>query len=111
MEERHSNLLRQYRPKFVQSVEVDRLYPMLVNTKVLSHTETNMLEMLPSPQDRVECLLDMLPNKGSMAFESLCLALETTYPHLLTIMFLGSSSTLQMAHEGENALKFDGYMD
>ncbi|XP_071829288.1 disks large homolog 5-like isoform X3 [Apostichopus japonicus] len=102
MEERHSNLLRQYRPKFVQSVEVDRLYPMLVNTKVLSHTETNMLEMLPSPQDRVECLLDMLPNKGSMAFESLCLALETTYPHLLTIMFLGSSTTLQMAHEGSS---------
>lgn len=101
MEEQHSNLLRQYRSKFVQSVEVDRLYPMLVKTKVLSVTETSIIDQLPSQQERVGRLLDILPTKGRLAFESFCLALETTYPHLLTVMFLGSTSTIQLQHKGE----------
>lgn len=102
MEEQHSNLLRQYRSKFVQSVEVDRLYPMLVKTKVLSVAETSIIDQLPSQQERVGRLLDILPTKGRLAFESFCLALETTYPHLLTVMFLGSTSIIQLQHKGSS---------
>ncbi|CAG0884142.1 unnamed protein product [Darwinula stevensoni] len=41
--------------------------------------------------DGVERLLDILPNRGCQAFQTLCLALETTYPHLVTVMFLGTN--------------------
>lgn len=106
MDNWHADLLLQYRSKFVQSMEVERLYPMLVKTKTLSDSETDMLDMLPTEQDKVGRLLDMLPKKGRRAFQSFCLALETTYPHLLTVMFLGSTSTLPMAHKGTVKLHY-----
>ncbi|XP_022100420.1 disks large homolog 5-like isoform X2 [Acanthaster planci] len=91
MEEKHAQILKFHRAKFVQSVEVERLYPML-QPSVLSQADVGEIEQQPSPQAKVQKLLDILPGRGSQAFQMLCLALETTYPHLLTVMFLGSDS-------------------
>ena len=91
MEERHAQILKFHRAKFVQSIGVERLYPML-QPSVLSQSDVADIEQQPTPQAKVQKLLDLLPSRGSQAFQMLCLALETTYPHLLTVMFLGSDS-------------------
>ncbi|XP_006811582.2 disks large homolog 5-like, partial [Saccoglossus kowalevskii] len=91
MENKHNELLMCHRAKFVQSVEVERLYPILQNSGVLSAQDTEEIARITTSHGKVEKLLDILPSKGNQAFKSLCLALETTYPHLLTVMFLGSN--------------------
>ncbi|XP_055954932.1 disks large homolog 5 [Patella vulgata] len=95
METRYRELLELHRTKFVQLVEVERLYPILHGgSDGLSPTDIAEINKHSSREDKVEKLLSMLPSKGNLAFQSLCLALETTYPHLLTVMFLGSSHRL-----------------
>ncbi|XP_041362513.1 disks large homolog 5-like [Gigantopelta aegis] len=90
MEEKHKELLELHRQKF-HAVDVERLYPILQGADVLTSDEVKEVNSQNSKIAKVEKFLDILPQKGSLAFESLCLALETCYPHLLTVMFLGSS--------------------
>ena len=89
MEERHIYLLKQHRNKFMQSVsKVELLYPML--HRFLSPGDIHEIERASEQPDKVAKLLDILPIRGSQVFSTLCVALETTYPHLLTVMFLGN---------------------
>lgn len=87
MDEKHVALLRRHRETFMKSVEVERLFPML--EEIISPSEIGDMKLLSSSQARVEKLLDILPGKGRPAFTYLCLALEKTYPHLLTVMCIG----------------------
>lgn len=79
----------------MQSVDVERLYPILKSSDTdstpgaLDENDIEDIEQLHSQEDKVDKLLEILPTKGPQAFQALCLALETTYPHLLTVMFLG----------------------
>ncbi|XP_066304594.1 disks large homolog 5-like isoform X2 [Branchiostoma lanceolatum] len=92
MEDKHKELLQLHRAKFVECVKVDRLWETLQGAGVLTPTDISGIQS--SAQDdggKVDKLLDLLLEKGSSAFQSLCVALEKTYPHLLTVMFLGSN--------------------
>ena len=105
MEEKHKELLELHRQKF-HAVDVERLYPILQGADVLTTEEVNEVNSQNSKIAKVEKFLDILPRKGNLAFESLCLALETCYPHLLTVMFLGSSRTTS----GESSYTFVFYL-
>lgn len=89
MDERLKELLHVYRNKFAQ-IDVERIIPFLRDTGLLSPEDVDAIRRHP-PAQRIHTLLDILPAKGSQAFQTLCLALETTYPHLLTIMLIGAS--------------------
>ncbi|XP_072165005.1 disks large homolog 5-like [Diadema setosum] len=87
MDEKHVALLRRNRETFAKSVAVERLFPML--NEIITLAETTEIKLLPSSEARVLRLLEILPGKGKNAFTYLCLALEKTYPHLLTVMCIG----------------------
>ncbi|KAK8726702.1 hypothetical protein OTU49_010006 [Cherax quadricarinatus] len=90
MDERLKELLHVYRNKFAQ-IDVERIIPFLRDTGLVSAEDIDAIHRQPSQGQRIHTLLDILPAKGSQAFQTLCLALETTYPHLLTIMLIGAS--------------------
>ena len=86
MEEKHTQILELHRAKFVKAVDVERLYPILQGADVLGSNDMAEINQLSTRESKVETLLDLLPSKGSQAFQTLCVALEPTYPHLLTAM-------------------------
>ncbi|KAK3883688.1 hypothetical protein Pcinc_012008 [Petrolisthes cinctipes] len=102
MDERLKDLLHLYRNKFAQ-IDVERIIPFLRDTGLVSAEDVENVRRHPIPGQRIHTLLDILPAKGSQAFQTLCLALETTYPHLLTIMLIGASqrSPLYVSRQGE----------
>ncbi|XP_022255283.1 disks large homolog 5-like isoform X3 [Limulus polyphemus] len=100
MNEQYRELIGELRPKFVRCVDTDCLIPCLKANGTLSFDDVNDVCNQESTTAKAEKLLDILQNKGSQAFQSLCVALETTYPHLLTVMFLGS--TQKMGGEGKD---------
>ncbi|XP_014776830.2 disks large homolog 5 [Octopus bimaculoides] len=91
MDEKHKELLELHRSKFVRAIDVDRIYSILKSADVLSDDDISTINSQTSKTAKVEKLLDILPSKGMLAFQNLCHALETTYPHLLTLMFLGGN--------------------
>lgn len=94
MDEKHKELLKFHRTRFLQCVDIDRLIPLLQTNGVLSNDDVTDLRKYSSSGAKAEKLLDLLPSKGSQAFQAFCLALENTYPHLLTVMFLGGSKKM-----------------
>lgn len=92
METKYKELLQIHRSKFANSIEVERLFPILKEKNILHQDDIEEINK-HSGSSRVEKLLDILTQKSNSAFQSLCLALESTYPHLLTVMFLGSNNT------------------
>ncbi|XP_045607412.1 uncharacterized protein [Procambarus clarkii] len=102
MDERLKELLHVYRNKFAQ-IDVERIIPFLRETGLVSAEDIDAIRRQPSSGQRIHTLLDILPAKGSQAFQTLCLALETTYPHLLTIMLIGASqrTPLYVSHQSE----------
>ena len=93
MDESHKDLLKIHHDKFIASIEVDRLIPTLQGAGVLDSNDILLIKSATSRSVQAEKLLNILPEKTSYAFQNLCLALETTYPHLLTVMFLGNNHT------------------
>ena len=93
MESKHKALIEKHRPEFVQSVDPERLVAALRPSEVLTSADVCAISATESggPAAKVAKLLDLLTAKGPRAFEALCVALETTHPHLLTVMFLGAS--------------------
>ncbi|KFM61603.1 hypothetical protein X975_08598, partial [Stegodyphus mimosarum] len=94
MDEEHKELLKFHRTRFLQCVDIDRLIPLLQSNGVLSNDDVTDLRKYSSSGAKAEKLLDLLPSKGSQAFQAFCLALETTYPHLLTVMFLSGNKKM-----------------
>uniref|UniRef100_A0A0P4W5K3 CARD domain-containing protein n=1 Tax=Scylla olivacea TaxID=85551 RepID=A0A0P4W5K3_SCYOL len=93
MDERLKELLHVHRTKFAQ-IDAERIIPFLRDTGLVSVEDIDVIRRQPSPVQRIHTLLDILPAKGFQAFQTLCLALETTYPHLLTIMLIGASQRM-----------------
>ena len=93
MEPKHKELLKVHRNKFIETIDVERIFPFLQESEVLTQLDISQISTEVTPTARVEKLLDLLlvKDKGTQAFQKLCVALETTYPHLLTIMFLGGN--------------------
>lgn len=92
MEDKHKELLEFHRGRFVRAVDPDRLTAALKGSEVLDDDDLISINNQPSNGAKVEKILDILPCKGTYAFQSLCHALELTYPHLLTLMFLGGTN-------------------
>lgn len=103
MDERLKELLHVFRNKFAQ-IDVERIIPFLRDTGVLCSEDVDAIRRHASPSQRILTLLDILPMKGSQAFQTLCLALETTYPHLLTIMLIGASQRTQLYVSRQSSL-------
>ncbi|XP_069123796.1 disks large homolog 5-like isoform X1 [Argopecten irradians] len=109
MESKHKELLSLHRAKFLSAIEVEKLLPILQSKNVVYPDDISEINKQPSRAGRAERLLDILPDKPNSAFQGLCLALETTYPHLLTAMFLGcnqravtpDSRSLSLASDSE----------
>ncbi|GAB6028550.1 hypothetical protein CHUAL_002693 [Chamberlinius hualienensis] len=89
MDDKYKESLFLHRAKFVQFVDVDLLFPYLLAVGILSENEIDQLRNETNQNVKAEKFLDLLPSKGDLGFRSLCIALESTYPHLLTVMFLG----------------------
>ncbi|XP_060084116.1 disks large homolog 5-like [Ylistrum balloti] len=110
MESKHKELLSLHRAKFLSAIEVEKLLPILQSKNVVYADDISEINKQPSRAGRAERLLDILPDKPNSAFHGLCLALETTYPHLLTAMFLGcnqravtpDSRSLSLASDSED---------
>ncbi|GIY48544.1 disks large homolog 5 [Caerostris darwini] len=94
MDEEHKELLKFHRTRFLQCVDIDRLIPLLQTSGVLTNDDVTDLRKYNSSEAKAEKLLDLLPCKGSQAFQAFCLALENTYPHLLTVMFLSGNKKM-----------------
>ena len=88
MEEKYRELLDIHRSKFSDDVDAEVVLPILEREKVLDQNDVDVINQLTTNGDKVAKILDQLILKGNAAFESLCAALESTYPHLLTLMFL-----------------------
>ncbi|XP_052266355.1 disks large homolog 5-like isoform X3 [Dreissena polymorpha] len=91
MEAKYKELIELHRLKFSAVVDADRLLPILEIAETLSNAEVTEINKLTVNKERVDKILDILLNKDNLAFKGLCFALENTYPHLLTVMFLGNS--------------------
>lgn len=91
MDMKYKELLDQHRTKFSAVVDVDRLLPILESAETLTQTDVDEINKLNANKEKVDKVLDILMNKDNHAFKGLCYALESTYPHLLTVMFLGNS--------------------
>lgn len=91
MDVKYKELLNHHRAKFSAVVDIDRLLPILESAETLEHSDVDEVNKLSANKDKVDKVLDVLMSKGNHAFQSLCYALESTYPHLLTVMFLGNS--------------------
>ncbi|XP_021371465.1 disks large homolog 5-like, partial [Mizuhopecten yessoensis] len=110
MESKHKELLSLHRSKFLSAIEVEKLLPILQSKNVVYPDDISEINKQPSRTGRAERLLDILPDKPNSAFHGLCQALETTYPHLLTAMFLGcnqrattpDSRSLSLASDSED---------
>nr|XP_042896904.1 disks large homolog 5 isoform X2 [Parasteatoda tepidariorum] len=103
MDEEHKELLKFHRTRFLQCVDIDRLIPLLQTNGVLTNDDVTDLKKYNNSGAKAEKLLDLLPSKGSQAFQAFCLALETTYPHLLTVMFLGGNK--KMSGLGDDVIR------
>ena len=99
MEDKYKELLELHRSKFNLVVDVERLFPILESSDVLSKGDIDEVNKQPNGPSKVDKLLDTLIAKENLAFKSLCYALESTYPHLLTVMFLGNNSRVHGAGE------------
>lgn len=93
MEVKYKELLKVHRSKFADVVNVDNLLPNLERT--LSQTDIEEINKQTSNNDKIDKLLDILSSKDNFAFKNLCFALESTYPHLLTVMFLGNNQRME----------------
>lgn len=91
MDVKYKELLDDHRAKFSAVVDVSRLLPILESAETLTHSDVDEINKLATSKEKVDKILDVLMKKDNHAFQSLCFALETTYPHLLTVMFLGNS--------------------
>lgn len=94
MDEQHKELLKCHRTRFLKSIDIDRLIPLLQTNGALTNDDVTDLKKYHNSEGKAEKLLDLLPSKGSKAFQAFCLALENTYPHLLTVMFLGGNKKM-----------------
>ena len=90
MEDKYKELLEIHRSKFSLVVDVERLFPILESSEALTPSDIDEINKQTSKQAQVDKALDILIAKDNLAFRSLCYALESTYPHLLTVMFLGN---------------------
>jgi len=97
MEHIHKDLLSFHRTKFTSAIEVDKILPILQRGDVLNSGDVDEINNQGNREARADKLLDILPNKSNQAFLYLCLALENTYPHLLTVMFLGTNQRASTA--------------
>ncbi|KAK3089838.1 hypothetical protein FSP39_006961 [Pinctada imbricata] len=89
MEEKHKELLDHLKTNFTNSFDVEKLVPVLRRENILTEVDVSEVENTLS-RDKAEKLIDIIKLKDKNAFEKLCKALENTFPHLLTVMFLGS---------------------
>ncbi|KAB7497429.1 hypothetical protein Anas_11092 [Armadillidium nasatum] len=89
MDDHMKELLFIHRNKFA-SLDIERLIPPLRENNILTQDDIDNLRRQANPVQRMHNLLDILPSKGSQAFQTLCLALENISPHLLTIMLNGN---------------------
>ena len=92
MEDKYKELLELHRSKFSLVVDVERLFPILESAEVLVKEDIDEVSKQTTGPAKVDKLLDILIAKENLAFKSLCYALESTYPHLLTVMFLGNNN-------------------
>lgn len=94
MEEKFKELLEAHRSKFSAVVDADSLLPILERAETLTQSDLDEINKQSSNKDKIDKILDTLTKKDNFAFKSLCYALEQTYPHLLTVMFLGNSQRI-----------------
>ncbi|KAG8193583.1 hypothetical protein JTE90_000220 [Oedothorax gibbosus] len=94
MDENHKELLKFHRTRFLKCIDIDRLIPLLQTNGALTNDDVQDLKKYHNSEGKAEKLLDLLPSKGSKAFQAFCLALENTYPHLLTVMFLSGNKKM-----------------
>lgn len=94
MEVTFKELLETHRSKFSAVVDADSLLPTLERAETLTHTDVGEINKQTTNKDKIDKTLDILTTKDNFAFESLCYALEPTYPHLLTVMFLGKNQRI-----------------
>ena len=102
MDVKFKELLDDHRAKFSAVVDVGRILPILESAETLTHSDVDEINTLTTSKEKVDKILDVLIEKGNHAFQSLCFALESTYPHLLTVMFLGHSQQIGAVGPGKN---------
>ncbi|XP_060579959.1 disks large homolog 5-like isoform X2 [Ruditapes philippinarum] len=94
MEDKFKELLEAHRSKFSAVVDADGLLLILERAETLTQIDVDEINKQTSNKDKIDKILDILTTKDNFAFKSLCYALEQTYPHLLTVMFLGNSQRI-----------------
>lgn len=91
MEERYKELLKIHHEKFATTIEVERLYPILQGAQVLTTDDILEINKHHRSDEKVGKLLEIIQQKPHCPFQKLCFALQSTYPQLLTTMFLGQN--------------------
>lgn len=91
MEERYKELLKIHHEKFATTIEVERLYPILQGAQVLTTDDILEINKHHRSDEKVGKLLEIIQQKPHCPFQNLCFALQSTYPQLLTTMFLGQN--------------------
>ena len=93
MDQRYVQMLEVCRPQLRVVDHLDQLLPYLKAGSTISTEEVCQLRTLTTQVARADKIIELILKKGSQGFSTLCVALESTYPHILTTMFTASSSS------------------
>lgn len=90
MDSKYMKLIEAHKSQFLKFVDVEKVLPQLKQSEVLSPAEVASITGVDGeggPAAKTAKLLEVLATKDSEDFQALRVALENTYPHLLTVMF------------------------
>ncbi|KAK3763540.1 hypothetical protein RRG08_030581 [Elysia crispata] len=85
-----ARLLERVRPKLVQELDINKVFPRLLRRGILTVSEEKQILGPADPKTRTETLLDFLCQKDRNVFADFCKTLEECPPQLLTCIVLES---------------------
>ncbi len=90
MEEKHKNTLIKCHVKLVEELEPKKVFPLLIQERVLSQDDQERISKIASRKERSEEFLRILQGCGPCAFDVFVKALEnTTQTHLARLLRKG----------------------
>jgi Caspase recruitment domain len=89
MDARHRQKLIDLRLKLVEDIVALELTDYLLNARILTDEDVEIIKSKTTTKDKARTLIDILPTRGPKAFGAFVSALkthETNYEHLVTLL-------------------------
>ncbi len=86
MEKKHRDILTECHVELMQDLEPEKVFPLLIQERVLTEDDQERISKLATRKDRSEELLRKLKGCGPCAFGVFVKALEKTQSHLACLL-------------------------